>query len=75
MSTVIAWLIFFAIIAVMLLGIFAQVWEESAEIAREEQRKKDFREVNHWKQIAQHPILHITDTDGKEFNEFILRRR
>lgn len=71
MSTVIAWLIFFAIIAVMLLGIFAQVWEESAEIAREEQRKKDFREVNCWKQKAQHPMVHIKVLDGEKF---ILRR-
>ena len=74
MSTFMAWVIFFGIIAWMLVGIFAQVWEESAEIAREEQRKRDFRELNHWKQKANHPILHIKDTDGKESNEFILRR-
>lgn len=71
MSTVIAWLIFFAIIAVMLLGIFAQVWEESAEIAREEQREQDWREVNYWKQKSQHPMVHIKVLDG---DEFILRR-
>ena len=74
MSTVIAWLIFFGILAWILIGLFAQVWEESAEIAREEQRKRDFRELNHWKQKANHPILHIKDTDGKESTEFILRR-
>lgn len=71
MSTVIAWLIFFAIIAVMLLGIFAQVWEESAEIARVEQREQDWREVNYWKQKSQHPMVHIKVLDGEEF---ILRR-
>ena len=85
MSTVIAWLIFFAIIAVMLLGIFAQVWEESAEIAREEQRKKDFREINHWEQKSRHPMVHVKVLDGDvrnskaktvnmTVNEFILRR-
>ena len=75
MSTVIAWLIFFVIIGWMLFGIFAQVWEESAEIAREEQRKADWRELNYWKQKSQHPMVHIVDTDGKEYNEFILRKR
>lgn len=74
MSTVIAWLIFFGILAWILIGLFAQVWEESAEIAREEQRKRDFRELNRWKQKAAHPILHIKDTDGKESTEFVLRR-
>lgn len=74
MSTVLAWMIFFVIIGWILVGIFAQVWEESAEIAREEQRKADWREVNYWKQKSKHPMLHIKDTDGKETNEFILRR-
>ena len=74
MSTFMAWVIFFGIIAWMLVGIFAQVWEESAEIAKEQQKREDFLEVNYWKQKANHPILHIKDTDGKETNEFILRR-
>lgn len=71
MSTVIAWVIFLVIIGTMLAGIFAQVWEESAEIAREEQRKKDFRETNHWEQKSRHPMVHIKVLDGEEF---ILRR-
>lgn len=71
MSTVFAWLIFLAIVGVMMVAIFAQVWQESAEIAKEQQRHKDFRELNRWKQKAQHPIVHIKDMDGEEF---ILRR-
>lgn len=74
MSTVIAWLIFFVIIGWILVGIFAQVWEDAKEIGADEQRKQDFRELNRWKQKAAHPILHIKDTDGKESTEFILRR-
>lgn len=75
MSTFMAYVICFGIIGWILFGIFAQVWEESAEIAREEQRKADWREVNYWKQKSQHPMVHIVDTDGKEYNEFILRKR
>ena len=71
MSTLLAWLIFFVIIGWILVGIFAQVWEESAEIAKEEQRRKDWREVNYWRQKSQHPMVHIKDMDGEEF---ILRR-
>ena len=74
MSTFMAYVICFGIIGWILVGLFAQVWEESAEIAKEQQKREDFREVNHWKQKANHPILHIKDTDGKETNEFILRR-
>lgn len=74
MSTFMAYVICFGIIGWILVGIFAQVWEESAEIAREEQRKADWREVNYWKQKSKHPMLHIKDTDGKESTEFILRR-
>lgn len=74
MSTFMAYVICFGIIGWILVGIFAQVWEDAKEIGAEEQKKKDFREVNHWKQKATHPILHIKDTDGKETNEFILRR-
>lgn len=74
MGTILEWLIFFVIVGWMLAGIFAQVWEESAEIAREEQREQDFRQLNYYKQQVQHPILHIKDTDGKESTEFILRR-
>ena len=71
MSTLLAWLIFFVIIGWILVGIFAQVWEESAEIAKEKQRRKDWREVNYWRQKSQHPMVHIKDMDGEEF---ILRR-
>lgn len=85
MNTVIAWLIFFVILAWILVGLFAQVWEESAEIAREEQRKADWREVNYWKQKSKHPMVHIKEMDGDvrnskaktvnmTVNEFILRR-
>lgn len=71
MSTFLAWLIFFVIIGWILFGIFAQVWEDAKEIGAEQQKRKDFREVNHWKQKAQHTMVHIKDMDGEEF---ILRR-
>lgn len=85
MSTFMAYVICFGIIAWILVGIFAQVWEESAEIAREEQRKADWREVNYWKQKSKHPMVHIKEMDGDvrnskaktvnmTVNEFILRR-
>ena len=72
MGTILEWLIFFVIIGWILVGIFAQVWEDAKEIGAEEQRKKDFRETNHWKQKAQHPITHIKVLDGETF---ILRKR
>lgn len=71
MSTFMAYVICFGIIGWILVGIFAQVWEESAEIAKEQQKREDFREVNYWKQKAQHPITHIKVLDGEEI---ILRR-
>jgi hypothetical protein len=71
MGTIIEWLIFLAIVGTMFVGLFAQVWEDAQEIAAEEQRKKDFREVNYWKQKSQHPITHVKVMDGEEF---ILRR-
>lgn len=85
MSTFMAYVICFGIIGWILVGIFAQVWEESAEIAREEQRKADWREVNYWKQKSKHPMVHIKEMDGDvrnskaktvnmTVNEFILRR-
>lgn len=74
MSTFMAYVICFGIIGWILVGIFAQVWEDAKEIGAEEQRKQDFRQLNYYKQQVQHPILHIKDTDGKETNEFILRR-
>ena len=85
MSAFMAYVICFGIIGWILVGIFAQVWEESAEIAREEQRKADWREVNYWKQKSKHPITHIKVMDGDvrnskaktvnmTVNEFILRR-
>ena len=72
MSTFIAWLIFFAIVGLILTAIFAQVWDDAKEIGAEQQRRKDFRETNHWKQKAQHTITHIKVLDGEEF---VLRRR
>ena len=72
MSTFMAYVTCFGIIGWILVGIFAQVWEESAEIAKEQQKREDFREVNHWKQKATHPIVHIKDMDGETF---ILRKR
>lgn len=71
MNTIIAWLIFFAIGGLILTAFFAQVWDDAKEIGAEQQRRKDFREVNHWKQKAQHTITHIKVLDGEEF---ILRR-
>jgi hypothetical protein len=70
-SNFIAWVIFFAIVGLILLAIFAQVWDDAKEIGAEQQRRKDFRETNHWKQKAQHQITHINVLDGEEF---ILRR-
>ena len=86
MGTLIEWLIFFAIIGIILTAVFAQVWEDAKEIGAEQQKRKDFREVNHWKQKAQHPIVHIKDMDGDvrnskaktvnmTVNEFVIRKR
>ena len=72
MSNFIAWLIFFAIVSLILLAIFAQVWDDAKEIGAEQQRRKDFRETNHWKQRANHPMVFIKELDGEEF---VLRRR
>ena len=72
MGTLIEWLIFFAIIGIILTAVFAQVWEDAKEIGAEHQKRKDFREVNHWKQKAQHPMVHIKDLDGETF---VLRKR
>lgn len=71
MNTIIAWLVFFVIVGLILLALFAQVWGEAKEIGAEQQRRKDFRETNHWKQKAQHTMVHIKVLDGEEF---ILRR-
>lgn len=71
MKEFIEWTIFFIIVGVMLLGIFASVWEDAKEIGSEEQRELDWREVNYWKQKSQHPMVHIKVLDGEEF---ILRR-
>lgn len=75
MSEVLAWIIFLVICGAILSAIFSQVWEDAKEIGAEQQKRKDFRELNHWKQKASHPMLHIKDTDGKESTEFIIRRR
>lgn len=72
MGTLIEWLIFFAIIGIILTAVFAQIWEDAKEIGAEQQKRKDFREVNHWKQKAQHPMLHVKDLDGETF---VLRKR
>ena len=71
MNTIIAWVILFAIVGLILTAIFAQVWDEAKEIGAEQQRRKDFWENNHWKQKAQHTMVHIKVLDGEEF---ILRR-
>ena len=71
MNTIIAWVIFFAIVGLILFAIFAQVWDDAKEIGAEQQRRKDFREANYWKQKAQHTMVHIKVLDGEEF---ILRR-
>lgn len=74
MNTIIAWVIFFAIVSLILLAIFAQVWDDAKEIGAEQQRRKDFREANYWKQKAQHPITHIKVIGGGT-EEFILENR
>ena len=71
MNTIIAWVVFSVIVGLILLALFAQVWDDAKEIGAEQQRRKDFRETNHWKQKAQHTITHIKVLDGEEF---ILRR-
>ena len=72
MSNFIAWLVFSVIVGLILLALFAQVWDDAKEIGAEQQRRKDFRETNHWKQKAQHPMIFIKELDGEEF---VLRRR
>ena len=72
MSTFFAWVICIGIIGIILIAMFAQVWEDAKEIGAEQQKRKDFREVNHWKQKAQHPMLHVKDLDGETF---VLRKR
>ena len=75
MSNLIAWVILFVIVGLILTAIFVQVWDDAKEIGAEQQRRKDFREANYWKQKAQHPILHFKDMDGvMDGVEFILRR-
>ena len=72
MSTIIAWCVCLGIIGIILFALFAQVWDESAEIAKEEQRKADWREVNYWEQKSKHPMVHIKVLDGETF---VLRKR
>ena len=85
MSEVLAWIIFLVICGAILSAIFSQVWEDAKEIGAEQQKHKDFRELNHWKQKANHPMVHIKEMDGDvrnskaktvnmTVNEFILRR-
>ena len=64
MSTLLAWGICLGIIGLILMAIFAQVWDDAKEIAREEQKKKDWREVNYWKQKALRPIVRIQVLDN-----------
>ena len=86
MSTFLAWGVVLGIIGLIILALFAQVWDDAQDIAREEQRQKDWREVNYWKQKSRHPMVHIKVLDGDvrnskaktvnmTVNEFILRRR
>jgi hypothetical protein len=72
MSTILAWVILFAIGGLILLAIFAQVWDDAKEIGAEQQRRKDFREVNQWKQKAEHPMVFVKELGGEQF---VLRRR
>lgn len=72
MSTFMAYVICFGIIGLILFALFVQVWDDAKEIGAEQQRRKDFREANYWKQKAQHPITHIKVLDGETF---ILRKR
>ena len=64
MSTLLAWGICLGIIGLILMAIFAQVWDDAKEIAREEQKKKDWREVNYWKQKALRPVARIQVIDS-----------
>lgn len=64
MGTILEWLIFFVIVGLILLALFAQVWDEAKEIGAEEQRRKDFRETNHWKQKALRPVARIQILDN-----------
>lgn len=72
MNTILAWVIFFAIGGLILFAIFAQVWDDAKEIGAEQQRRKDFREVNQWKQKAEHPMVFVKELGGEQF---VLRRR
>ena len=74
MSTFFAWVICIGIIGIILFALFAQVWDDAKEIGAEQQRRKDFRETNHWKQKAQHPMVHIKVIGGGT-EEFILENR
>ena len=73
MKEFIEWLIFFAIVSLILLAIFAQVWDDAKEIGAEQQRRKDFREKSKWRYAAQHPLTDIKIIDGEGGGRFIIQ--
>ena len=73
MKEFIEWTILFIIVGVMLLGIFASVWEDAKEVGVEEQRKKDFREKSKWRYAAQHPLTDIKIIDGEGGGRLIIQ--
>lgn len=73
MKEFIEWLIFFAIVSLILLAIFAQVWDDAKEIGAEQQRRKDFREKSKWRYAAQHPLTDIKIIDSEGGGRFIIQ--
>ena len=75
MITLIKYAVCFVIIFAVLLYIYGWVAESEREIAEEEAKDKYRREIENWKQTAQHPMVHFKDMDGvMDGVEFILRR-
>lgn len=72
MITLIKYAVCFAINFAILLYIYGWVAESEREIAEEEAEEKYRREIENWKQTAQHPMVLIKELDGEEF---VLRRR
>lgn len=73
MKEFIEWLIFFAIVSLILHAIFAQVWDDAKEIGAEQQRRKDFREKSKWRYAAQHPLTDIKIIDGEGGGRLIIQ--
>ena len=67
MITLIKYAVCFVIIFAVLLYIYGWVAESEREIAEEEAEDKYRREIENWKQTAQHQITHIKVLDGEEF--------